>query len=199
MPVKIELAIEGTALNVPRFRSKLWAALRRTGIEATTAIKTARTMPVNTGALRQSIGRRDNQAALQVFVGSPLNYAIVMEQGRRPGKRFPPPEPIAQWLVRKGIYKGSSARGELNAMRSLDPREPRTPKVGKRKARASRVPSLGQKALSLAGLTFLVQRKIAEKGSPQGKEGRGHRFFRITSRKVPAQLRRNILAELRRP
>lgn len=35
------------------------------------------------------------------IVGSPMEYAVVVEKGRRPGKRMPPVGPIALWAQRK--------------------------------------------------------------------------------------------------
>jgi hypothetical protein len=59
--------------------------------------------PVNTGALRASI----NHQILSPFpnlvgsVGTPVEYGIVMEEGRKPGSRMPPVDAIKLWVVRK--------------------------------------------------------------------------------------------------
>ena len=56
--------------------------------------------PVNFGHLRSSIFVEKTEARGVRFVTSPLPYAIVMEKGRRPGKRLPPFDPIALWVQR---------------------------------------------------------------------------------------------------
>jgi hypothetical protein len=59
--------------------------------------------PVNFGPLRSSI----DYSIISPFpnlvgrIGSPLPYAIVMEEGRRPGARMPPVDAIKLWVVRK--------------------------------------------------------------------------------------------------
>ena len=43
-------------------------------------------------------------------VGTPLEYGIVIEEGRRPGQRMPPVGPIALWAQRKLGVSGKEAR-----------------------------------------------------------------------------------------
>ena len=59
--------------------------------------------PVNTGQLRASITHEiiNPWPNLIGQVGSPKEYAIVMEFGRRPGARMPPVDAIQYWVVRK--------------------------------------------------------------------------------------------------
>lgn len=45
----------------------------------------------------------DNGAALY----NPLPYAAVIEHGRRPGRRQPPPQVLIDWIVRKGLQHDS--------------------------------------------------------------------------------------------
>lgn len=56
--------------------------------------------PVNFGHLRSSIFTERPEGRDVRFVTSPLPYAIVMEDGRRPGNRLPPFDPIALWVQR---------------------------------------------------------------------------------------------------
>ena len=59
--------------------------------------------PVNTGQLRSSITHQVTSPFpnLAGVVGSPLPYAIVMEEGRKPGAKMPPVDAIKLWVVRK--------------------------------------------------------------------------------------------------
>lgn len=71
----------------------------------TTEREVAQRTPVNTGQLRSSI----THSVLIPFpnltgsVGTPLEYGITMEYGRKPGSRMPPVAAIAYWLYRKKI------------------------------------------------------------------------------------------------
>jgi glycyl-tRNA synthetase beta subunit len=60
--------------------------------------------PRDTGALARSITSEVQSLAARVY--SPLQYAAVMEAGRRPGARMPPPAALAGWARRHG-YQGS--------------------------------------------------------------------------------------------
>jgi hypothetical protein len=66
--------------------------------------QTRQNAPRDTGALARSISSEVRPLAARVF--SPLAYATVMEFGRRPGARMPPPEALRGWARRKG-YSGS--------------------------------------------------------------------------------------------
>ena len=59
--------------------------------------------PVNFGTLRGSISHQIMSPFPNLIgrVGSPLPYAIVMEEGRKPGARMPPVDAIKLWVVRK--------------------------------------------------------------------------------------------------
>jgi len=59
--------------------------------------------PVNTGQLRSSIGHSIVSPFPDLVgqVGTPKEYGIVMEYGRKPGSRMPPVDAIQYWVVRK--------------------------------------------------------------------------------------------------
>jgi len=61
--------------------------------------------PRDTGALGRSIMRDVQPMMARVFTG--LQYAPVMEHGRHPGGRMPPPQALAGWARRHGF--GTSA------------------------------------------------------------------------------------------
>lgn len=58
--------------------------------------------PVNVGALRGSYYQniRGQRAQMEGIYGTPLNYALPVEFGRRAGK-MPPIDPIQAWVKRK--------------------------------------------------------------------------------------------------
>ena len=64
--------------------------------------ETVNRTPVSDGFLRRSIGSdiRGNGMELEGIIGSPLVYALPVEQGAAP--HFPPLGPIELWLSRKG-------------------------------------------------------------------------------------------------
>jgi hypothetical protein len=55
---------------------------------------------VNTGALKQSVNYKPIKGGGEINVDAP--HAGFVEYGRRPGK-FPPPGPIYEWVIRKGL------------------------------------------------------------------------------------------------
>jgi Bacteriophage HK97-gp10, putative tail-component len=57
--------------------------------------------PRDTGALARSIV--PDVQSFQARVFSPLQYAAVMEAGRRPGARMPPPGALVGWMTRHGF------------------------------------------------------------------------------------------------
>ena len=57
--------------------------------------------PRDTGALKRSIHAAVKPTSARVF--SNLNYAAVVEFGRRPEQRGPPPHALLGWLRRHGI------------------------------------------------------------------------------------------------
>jgi hypothetical protein len=63
--------------------------------------------PKDTGALRRSFLREVRPLGARVY--SQLVYAPVMELGRRPGARMPPPEALRGWARRHGFGTSRSA------------------------------------------------------------------------------------------
>lgn len=57
--------------------------------------------PKDTGALARSFASEVRPGLARVY--SPLVYAPVMELGRRPGARMPPPRALAGWARRHGL------------------------------------------------------------------------------------------------
>ena len=57
--------------------------------------------PKDTSALARSITHEVKPLSARVY--SPLQYAIVMEEGRRPGAAMPPPQALLGWMRRHGI------------------------------------------------------------------------------------------------
>ena len=55
---------------------------------------------VNTGAMKQSVSARRIKGGGEISVDAP--HAVFVENGRRPGA-FPPPGPIFEWVMRKGL------------------------------------------------------------------------------------------------
>jgi len=68
--------------------------------------------PVNTGKLRASITHSITSQFPNLIgvVGSPLPYAPVMEEGRRPGAKMPPVGAIQHWVIRKLGIRGKEGR-----------------------------------------------------------------------------------------
>lgn len=47
-------------------------------------------------------------------------YAIVMDEGRKPGSRFPPAEPITRWIIRhRASFDLPSGKARASALKSL--------------------------------------------------------------------------------
>lgn len=90
-----------------------------------------------------------------------LPHAVVMEEGRRPGARMPPHLPLYRWVVRHRAMFGLGR------------------KAGTRRQSAS-------EESRLKSLTFLVRRKIAEKGIE------GKKFFHRAEQAVRAEFEREI-------
>lgn len=47
-----------------------------------------------------------------------LTRTVVMEHGRRPGGRLPPPEALAAWALRKGLVTGFTRQGRRRRLRN---------------------------------------------------------------------------------
>ncbi len=57
--------------------------------------------PRDTATLQRSIVRQVTPLMARVY--TPLAYAAVMEEGRRPGAKMPPPDALRGWARRHGI------------------------------------------------------------------------------------------------
>ena len=57
--------------------------------------------PISTGNLKVSYQLTFRMNPRRVRITSPLTYVGVMERGRRPGRKRPPPGPIRAWVKRK--------------------------------------------------------------------------------------------------
>lgn len=64
--------------------------------------------PVDVGTYRRSWEVRDRRDGVALFNHS--LHASIIETGRRPGARMPPPKAIAEWVYRKGLV-GKGADG----------------------------------------------------------------------------------------
>lgn len=66
-------------------------------------LETVNKTPLNTGALRRSIGSTVRGTGLDMMgiVGTPLQYALPVEEGAAP--HFPPSGPIELWVKRKNL------------------------------------------------------------------------------------------------
>jgi hypothetical protein len=67
---------------------------------------------VDTGRLRASITHvveRESETVLACYVGTNVSYALPVHNGRRPGARQPPTEPILEWARRVGIITNADS------------------------------------------------------------------------------------------
>lgn len=74
---------------------------------------------IDQGRLRGSITHvveRESETIVTCYVGTNVSYALPVHNGRRPGARQPPTEPILEWARRKGIITDAdtpaAARGK---------------------------------------------------------------------------------------
>lgn len=100
----LELRIQG----LERVLGKLTPELYRPAMKqlltdaAVLAERTAReAAPKDTSALARSITSQVQPLAARVY--STLAYASVMEEGRRPGAKMPPPQALLGWMSRHGM------------------------------------------------------------------------------------------------
>lgn len=103
------IAIDLKITDMPKLMSPeselIWDELVEDALDVlaeTVVTETKQVAPVSFGHLRASIfsERPEGRAEKVRFVTSPLPYAIVMEEGRRPGARMPPIDPIRLWVRR---------------------------------------------------------------------------------------------------
>jgi hypothetical protein len=116
----IEMRIHGLERLLSKLTPELYrpAMLHLLTAASLLAERTAREgAPKDTSALSRSITSEVKPTSARVF--STLAYASVMEEGRRPGARMPPPDALRGWMGRHGlgnvapfvIARGISRRG----------------------------------------------------------------------------------------
>lgn len=138
--------------------------------------------PVHTGALAGSIQRLGPDVAtaghgitVRAQVVTPLPYAVVMEEGRRPGAPMPPEDPIRRWVelkIRRGDIEGA------------------IPTEAVRRRRSGKAWRDAEVAI-IDALTFVIRRAIAAKGIA------GRWFFRRAAEKGRAVLTNELGAIVR--
>lgn len=162
--------------------ARLAALMRVALVAGATRIETAaaRGTPVNTGLLRQSIGRQIVEdgvlggaatggtypAKITAYVGSPITYGPHVEYGTRP--HWPPHAPIEAWVRRKlrdAVARMAAETGAKARARSLAA----TLETGDGRTRTKRQRRKLEGAIAteraVKTLTFLIRRKIALKGT----------------------------------
>jgi hypothetical protein len=198
MPIRIQVAVNSRLLKEGDLSAKSWRAVKQAGIEAQGLVKASKLIPVNTGALRSSIIRSENQARLRVLVSSPLRYAIVQEKGRRAGKRWPPDEPIRQWVLQKGLYN-SAIDSQVKSLKKQGIRSGLGRFKGRNlgsvlgkalKAKGKARTSASKAAGILDGLVYTIRRKIGIKGI------KGKRFLTTVGRQMRGRLAQLLAREL---
>ena len=139
------IQISSTLHYNPKAASQFRQVVERAIIAITEQARTiaVEAAPRNTGALRNSIftSYTSSDRSFKGEVSTALPYAVVMEEGRTPGGKFPPMNAIARWVQLKGIDV--------------------------RIKQAFNLKLKGQALLRAA--TFLVARKIAVSGIPPKK------------------------------
>jgi hypothetical protein len=101
----VEISFEGVAEVAERFgdpnviERPLTDLVRNAGLIAERAAREG--MPKDTSEGARSIVSQVH--GLEAKVTSPLVHVAVMDQGRAPGSRMPPPESLLGWMRRKGI------------------------------------------------------------------------------------------------
>lgn len=89
---------------------------------------------VDQGRLRASITHvveRESPTTLTCYVGTNVTYALPVHNGRRPGARQPPTEPILEWARRKGIISDADTPSQARSKAFLIARA-----IGRRGIRA---------------------------------------------------------------
>ena len=107
-------------------------------------------VPKDTGLLFNSIQlvREYQPPRFNGGIQTNLPYAIIMEEGRRPGSRFPPFLPIERWVIRhKERFSGA-------------------------------IEKFGGGKRGLKGLVFVIRRNIAKKGIPSNSRFDKRGFFK---------------------
>lgn len=124
--------------------------------------------PANTGMLRSSIHtiKDYKQPRYQGGIETNLPYAIVMEEGRKPGK-WPPMDAIIRWVTLK------TRRGDMKLPEG-------TPGSGKRRKKA------------IKGLAFQVARGIKKRGIPSNPRYDHRGFFKKAEKAIRLRFSREL-------
>lgn len=159
------------------------AALMRVALVAGAArieTRAALATPVNTGLLRQSIGRQIVEegtlggaatggtypAKITAYVGSPITYGPHVEYGTRP--HWPPAAPIEAWVRRKlkdAVARLAAETGAKARARSLAASIPTDGGRARTGRQRRRLEGMIATERAVKTLTFLIRRKIALKGT----------------------------------
>lgn len=133
---------------------------------------------------------------LTVTVFNPMEYAVIVEFGRKPGGTPPPLLPLVAWAVRHGIISGVPVNVDFEGqyaeawaasgaiMRALN-----SPVQGGRRSTKSALAGIGviegrkKKPMEPMTLAFLKVRLIARKIAREGTRAR-HPFSRVWDRKA---------------
>ena len=106
MTFNVGTKITGVLLTHPERTIPVFEKYFKAGLVESTLLlqtETVNRTPVSAGFLRRSIGSdvRGNGLNMTGVVGSPLVYALPVEQGAAP--HFPPEGPIALWVTRHSL------------------------------------------------------------------------------------------------
>lgn len=114
LQLKIDIsALDQFADRLPQFEQAVITGQREAMTQSLAVLESAVTVetPVNFGTLRQAwtTQQMGTPARLLGEVFNPLEYALPVETGRRPGK-MPPVEAIQLWVTRKLGLQGNEAK-----------------------------------------------------------------------------------------
>jgi len=181
MPISITFVSRGKEVKDAAVRSRIRFEMRRTLIEIVQLLRVSPLVPRDRLILAGSFVSspvRDDGRRIFGAAGSPQTHALVQDEGRRPGSKFPPPKPIEGWILRKGILKDAISESVSNAkkagvrsLRGFTPSNFRAKGRGAlarelRQARSKKSTRSAAVQVSslLRGLTFAISGKIASKG-----------------------------------
>lgn len=106
MEFTVDTKVTGKLFSDPASAVPIFNREFKTGLVEATALlqyETVNRSPIGLGFFRRSIGSEVRGAGLnlQGVVGSPLVYALPIEEGAAP--HFPPPEHLEIWVQRHGL------------------------------------------------------------------------------------------------
>jgi len=144
-------------------------------------------VPRDTGALRQSIPATISVSGNIGTIGTPLLYGLVMEKGRRPGKKMPPVDALIPWVKRK--IRPHIPFGPSPAKKAAKEKEKYTPLESRREIKTLQAKLLRQKSEGASKKarreTIRAIRKISRKVS---------RSMRRSQKKAGRQIRKKFRA-----